>query len=62
VVEEIFAAGFVGQKPEGKALAPDEIAVSCRQNFCAGYLAQKLTLNYRYTTISFRFLRRYTAM
>jgi len=37
VVEEILAAGFIGQEPEGKAVAADEIAASCRQNFCAGH-------------------------
>jgi hypothetical protein len=33
VIEEIFAAGFVGQEEKGKALAADEIAASYRQNF-----------------------------
>jgi hypothetical protein len=32
VVEEILAAGFVGEEEEGKALAADEIAATCRQN------------------------------
>jgi len=57
VVEEILAAGFVGQQPESKALAADEIAASCRQNFVLATLAHKLTLNYRYITISVRLLR-----
>jgi len=51
VVEEILAAGFVGQEPEGKALAADKIAASC-QDFVLATLVHKLTLNYRYTTIS----------
>jgi hypothetical protein len=57
VVEEILAAGFVGQEEEGKALAADKIAASCRQNLVLSTLVHKLTLNYRYTTISARLLR-----
>jgi len=62
VVEEIFAAGFVGQEEEGKALAADEIAASCCQNFVLATLVHKLTLNYRYTTILALLLKQHAAM
>jgi hypothetical protein len=57
VIEEIFAAGFVGQEEEGKALVADEIAASGRQNFVQDILVHKLTSNYRYTTLSAHLLR-----
>ena len=58
MVEEILAAGFVDQEEEGKALAADKIAASCRQHFVPLTLVHILTLNYRYTTaISARLLR-----
>jgi len=46
VVEEILTAGFIGQEPEGKAVAADEIAASCCQDFVLATLVHKLTLDY----------------